>query len=72
MLILSRKAGESIYLKDARSNIRIAIVQASGNVRLGIDAPQSFVVVREECLPPEQRPAPLRKRVRTKGNRDAE
>jgi carbon storage regulator len=48
MLILSRKLSETIIIGD---NIRITIVSISGNqVRLGIDAPDTVKVMREELL----------------------
>jgi carbon storage regulator len=51
MLVLSRKRGEAIVVGD---NIRISIVEVQGNrVRLGIEAPTSVRVRREE-LPPEE------------------
>ncbi len=51
MLVLSRKRGEAIIVGD---NIRISIVEVQGNrVRLGIEAPSSVRVRREE-LPPEE------------------
>ena len=46
MLVLSRKVGESILISEA---IRVTVVQsANGRVRLGIDAPQEVIVLREE------------------------
>ena len=48
MLILSRRAGESIAIGD---NITIKVVELSGNqVRLGIDAPREVRVLRQEIL----------------------
>lgn len=46
MLILSRKKGESIILDD---NITITIVEVKGEqIKLGIDAPETIKVYREE------------------------
>lgn len=46
MLVLSRKVGERILIGD---DIRITIVRVGGGgVRVGIEAPPSFNVVREE------------------------
>jgi carbon storage regulator len=46
MLVLTRKAGESIRIGD---NITITIVESDGhNVKVGIDAPRSVAVHREE------------------------
>jgi carbon storage regulator len=48
MLVLSRKVGERIQLGD---NITVTLVKVSGNlVRLGIEAPASMPVVRQELL----------------------
>jgi carbon storage regulator len=48
MLVLSRKVGERIQLGD---NITVTLVKVSGSlVRLGIEAPASMPVVREELL----------------------
>jgi carbon storage regulator len=53
MLVLSRKAGESITLGD---HIRITIVKLDKHqVRLGIDAPRSVSVLREEIRPLAER-----------------
>jgi len=46
MLVLSRKAGERILIGD---EVAIAIVRIGPNtVRLGIEAPRSMNIVREE------------------------
>ena len=46
MLILTRKLGESITIGD---DIKVSVLGVHGRqVRLGIDAPQSIVVHREE------------------------
>lgn len=46
MLILTRKRGESIYIGG---RIKITVVELKGNqVRIGIDAPQTERVYREE------------------------
>ena len=48
MLVLSRKAGESIQIDD---NIFVTVSQVrGGRVRLSIDAPRSVRVVRQEVL----------------------
>ena len=48
MLVLSRKAGESILIGD---DITIHIVRTgSDKVRIGIDAPRSVNVVRTELV----------------------
>ena len=46
MLVLTRKLDESIIIND---NIRIKVIGLKGgSVRLGIDAPPSVVIRREE------------------------
>ena len=63
MLVLSRKVGERILIGD---QIAITVVRINATtVRLGIDAPSKFVVVREELATgtadegePDRRSAP--------------
>lgn len=56
MLVLSRKAGERIYIND---DICITVVDIDrGKVRLGIEAPRNIPIVRSELL--EQPPPPKR------------
>ncbi len=46
MLVLTRKVGESIHIGD---DILIKIVEVSGkSVRVGIDAPRSISILRQE------------------------
>lgn len=46
MLVLTRKSGETILLGD---NVRITVLSTEGNsVRIGISAPPSVIVHREE------------------------
>jgi carbon storage regulator len=46
LLILTRKIGEGIILGD---DIRISIMEIRGKqIRIGIEAPQNVVVLREE------------------------
>ena len=52
MLVLRRKAGESIVLGGA---IRISILAVEGaRVRIGIIAPTRIAIVRGELLPQEE------------------
>jgi carbon storage regulator len=46
MLVLSRKSGEKFWIGE---NIAITVVRISGGgVRIGIEAPEELVVVRDE------------------------
>ncbi len=46
MLVLSRKVGEKILIGD---NIAVTVVRvAQGIVRIGVDAPKSLSIVRDE------------------------
>lgn len=46
MLVLSRKPGESLRVGE---NVRITVVStASGQVRIGIEAPENVTIYREE------------------------
>ena len=48
MLVLSRKLGEKIYISD---NICITVVDIDrGKIRLGIEAPRSVPIFRQELL----------------------
>ena len=48
MLVISRKAGESLLLSD---NIKISIVSLTNDkVVIGIDAPKEIKIVRQELL----------------------
>jgi carbon storage regulator len=61
MLILTRKAGEAILIEGG---IRIVILGTDGSgVRVGIDAPTSIGIVREEVIQrlAEEGPTPTAK-----------
>ena len=46
MLVISRKVGESLVIGD---NVTVTVVRvAGGGVRLGIEAPEGYIVVRQE------------------------
>ncbi len=52
MLVLSRKEGQKIRVGD---DICITIVRVSASVvRIGVEAPEDVVIVREELIPPGQ------------------
>lgn len=49
MLILTRKVGEAICIGE---DIKVTVLQVRGNqVRIGIDAPKTTNIRREELLP---------------------
>lgn len=49
MLILSRKIGQTIIIGEGENEVRITIVRImGGRVSVGIDAPKSIPIVREE------------------------
>lgn len=48
MLILTRKAGESLYIGD---DIKITVVEVKGpQIRVGVAAPREFRIFREEIF----------------------
>jgi carbon storage regulator len=48
MLVLGRKVGETLVIAD---NVRVTILGIEGDrVRVGIDAPRSIPVLRQEIL----------------------
>ena len=48
MLVLTRKVGESIQIDD---NVKVTVIEVKGkNIRLGIDAPKTTKVYREEVF----------------------
>jgi carbon storage regulator len=54
MLVLSRKAGERIYIGQ---DVVVTVTEIDrGKVRLGIDAPNSVPILREEILFPQASP----------------
>jgi carbon storage regulator len=61
MLVLSRKAGETIVIND---NIRVTVLAVRANqVRLGFSAPSDVAIYREELIleaDPELTPVPSR------------
>jgi carbon storage regulator len=55
VLVINRKEGERIYLGD---NVVITVCRhSSGGLRIGIEAPRSVPVLREELLSAEERAA---------------
>lgn len=52
MLILTRRVGENVMIGN---NVQVAVLGVKGSqVRVGIEAPQAFHIVREELLVPNQ------------------
>lgn len=51
MLVLSRKKNEAIVIKGVDGEIRIVVIEGErGRVRLGIDAPKGYLILREELI----------------------
>jgi len=49
VLILARRTGEVFYIGDGPNRIKVVVLGVHGNqVRIGIDAPKSVPVHREE------------------------
>ena len=61
MLVLSRKAGQRLFIGD---DIVVTITEIVGNhkVKVGIEAPRSVAVMREELVQ-QQAASPGRKRL---------
>lgn len=55
MLLLSRRAGEAIVLhtRDTVTTVRV-LETGRGQIVLGIDAPPSVVILREELIQEEE------------------
>ncbi|MCH8157364.1 MAG: carbon storage regulator CsrA [Nitrospinae bacterium] len=48
MLVLTRKVGESIQIND---DVKITVIEVKGkNIRLGIEAPKTTKIYREEVF----------------------
>ena len=49
MLVLSRRAGESVKIGNEHMNIHVRVIQVVGNqVKIGIDAPVEMKILRSE------------------------
>jgi carbon storage regulator CsrA len=62
MLVLRRSTNEEVIIRSREGDIVIKVLDNSGrqSVRLGIDAPQSILVLRRELdtpATPDQQPA---------------
>ena len=51
MLVLSRKTHQSILIRGKGGDIRVVALEAEkGRLRLGIEAPGGYTIIREELL----------------------
>jgi len=51
MLVLSRKTHQSILIRGKDGDIRVvALEMEKGRLRLGIEAPAGYTIIREELL----------------------
>jgi carbon storage regulator len=51
MLVLSRKKNEGIVIKGGDGDIRIVVIEVDkGKIRVGIEAPRGYTIIREELL----------------------
>ncbi|HOV89822.1 MAG TPA: carbon storage regulator [Syntrophorhabdaceae bacterium] len=51
MLVLTRKKNEGIIIKGRDGNIRLFLIDTEkGKVRIGIEAPKGYTILREELL----------------------
>jgi carbon storage regulator CsrA len=51
MLVLSRKTHQSILIRGKGGDIRVVALEAEkGRLRLGIEAPSGYTIIREELL----------------------
>jgi carbon storage regulator len=58
MLVLSRKVGEKILIGD---NVSITVVRVQGDkVRIGVEAPEDVVVLREEIKDRDDLPVAIK------------
>jgi carbon storage regulator CsrA len=51
MLCLTRKEGEAIVIGEGADQVRIVILKAGRQVRIGIEAPERVHIRREELEP---------------------
>ncbi len=57
MLILTRRSGETLMIGD---DIQVTVLGVKGNqVRVGIEAPKTIPVIREELLTRDRNPASI-------------
>lgn len=57
MLILTRRVGEAIQIREGDDRIYVTVVEIKGaKVRLGIEAPDDVRIVRTELIEAEIKP----------------
>jgi len=55
MLVLSRRVNESIFLETSDGSIEVTLTNINGNqARIGVRAPKSVVILREELVGRDQ------------------
>lgn len=69
MLVLKRGKDESIVISTSDGEIRLMITDASGPVSIGIDAPRSCTVLREELISGQTLPEVLERTLEQTGSR---
>ena len=69
MLVLKRGKGESIVINTSDGEIRLMITDASGLVSIGIDAPRSCTVLREELVSEQALPEVSERTLEQTGSR---
>jgi carbon storage regulator CsrA len=60
MLVISRKRGEGIKIGEGKDQIHVVILATGNQVKVGIDAPESVHILRDELEPFEEREINLR------------
>ncbi len=51
MLVLTRKKNEGVLIKGKDGDIRIVAIEVDrGRIRLGIEAPKGYTIMREELI----------------------
>lgn len=69
MLILKRSKDESIVINTSDGEIRLMITDASGFVGIGVDAPKSCAILREELVSEQALPEVSERTLEQTGSR---
>lgn len=69
MLVLKRAKDESIIINTSDGEIRVMITDASEFVNVGIDAPRSCTVLREELVSEQALPKVSKRTLEQTGSR---